>query len=304
MTCDDEIVMQMGGPHDVPDGRYSCDLHIDDLGGQHVEATAVVTGGGRCLLLAGASVAVPCDEGTFLRIGGGVRREGHVDFSVSAVTRDDVELPDLLEATKFVLGRNTGWRRAMSLWANEGGVPLGELVAEVDAGGCAGVSYETFPSVPDALVPGLERLLLEVDNDFLPPLSSRSSATQRSFGCGYYPSMNVRPYLESLLGQRLVTASDGSGLVGFLSWAPSDDGGAYVSTIATSRRLRGSGVGRGLYEAFEAACDARVATLRTWSTNWTHLRLLRELGYEEVSRIANHRGAGVDTVCLSKRLRG
>jgi len=142
----------------------------------------------------------------------------------------------------------------------------------------------------------IEEILEEVDHEFVPPLSQRSSTTQMEFGEG---EGGVSDYLSSLLSQDFILALDRDRIIGFLSYRENFifDGTvfpAYVSTIAVRKGYRRLGVGRKLYE--ELIKKKGRILVRTWAGNFAHERLLKNLGFTLYKELKNHRGKGIDTL--------
>ena len=111
-------------------------------------------------------------------------------------------------------------------------------------------------------------LLAACDNDFVPPLSARSSTTQQSWE-GAAGGDGVAAYAKTLLEQSVALWKQDGRTVGLLSFRP------------------------------EYVCEAlpgRPIALRTWSTNAAQLRLMEKLGFTCVLRLPDDRGPGVDTV--------
>lgn len=158
-----------------------------------------------------------------------------------------------------------------------------------------------------ALHEGVWALLRDVDDEFVPRLSSRSDTVST------VPSVDttLAAYVDALRMESWIVASDSAGVVGVVSfvsgycqpplerWAPS----AYVTTVAVTGARRRQGVATAMYE--KLIIGAREAglpwvTTRTWSTNTSHLGLLRQLGFREVMRMSADREPGVDTVYLAR----
>lgn len=159
----------------------------------------------------------------------------------------------------------------------------------------------------------MHALLLEVDREFVPPLSSRESTLQADLVTAAGSGPGVERYLTALMGQGLlVVGSSGDPFVGFASFIPGHVVHVvdhvplgpyhYLTTIAVAHRARQRGAARALYEALlTTAGHARegVAT-RTWSGNRHHIALLRSLGFAEVIRLQNDRGPEVDTIYFAR----
>jgi GNAT superfamily N-acetyltransferase len=156
-------------------------------------------------------------------------------------------------------------------------------------------------------------LLVEVDHEFVPPLSGREGTTDRDLGDDRANPGMGRPhsYFAVVLAQHAIVATEAGRLVGLMSMilhrrlpelehlSPC----TYISTVAVTAPMRGRGVGRALYEAVLAIPDtwsSPFLVTRTWSTNGTHLPLLAAAGFGEALRIADDRGPGVDTVYYSR----
>ena len=76
----------------------------------------------------------------------------------------------------------------------------------------------------------------------------------------------------------------------------------YVSTLVVSEAARGRGITTYMYNyLFNELYDEANVFTRTWSTNVAHIKILGKFAFEEISRIENHRGNGIDTVYYAKR---
>lgn len=150
-------------------------------------------------------------------------------------------------------------------------------------------------------------LLAACDNDFVPPLSARSSTTQQSWE-GAAGGDGVAAYAKTLLEQSVALWKQDGRTVGLLSFRPEYVCEAlpgrptvcYLSTLCVSPACRGQGLARRIYEAVIAwaheQLPGRPIALRTWSTNAAQLRLMKKLGFTCVLRLPDDRGPGVDTV--------
>lgn len=150
------------------------------------------------------------------------------------------------------------------------------------------------------------RLLREVDEEFCPPLSAR--ADTMSLPAQTDPRQSgVETYYRAVRQEFWLVASSGGSVVGLLSyltylndpsikeWSPS----LYATTVAVSPQARRAGVASTLYvELAEQARRRGVPFLstRTWTTNDSHIGVLRVLGFTEVSRMTDDRGTGIGTV--------
>ncbi|WP_457601573.1 GNAT family N-acetyltransferase [Hydrogenivirga sp.] len=150
----------------------------------------------------------------------------------------------------------------------------------------------------------IEEILEEVDREFVPPLSQRTSTVQMEFAGAGGEGGGTSDYLSSLLSQELLLAIDRDRVIGLLSYRRNFvfEGSvftAYVSTIAVKKGYRRLGVGKALYE--ELLRRERKVLVRTWSGNFAHERLLKNLGFDLYKEIKNHRGKGIDTLYFVHR---
>lgn len=151
------------------------------------------------------------------------------------------------------------------------------------------------------------------DNDFIPPLSKRSSTTQTNLkaeeGAGTSRA-SVRSYLEEMIGQKILVCMEENNLLGFVSFKEnyvSDIYGEeslpniYLSTLILDERARGKGLTKKMYSyLFNDLYPDRNILTRTWSTNIPHIKILSGFDAEEIKRIPNDRGEGIDTVYFAK----
>ena len=286
----------------VPDGAYFCEQIVHRIERQEVKAHAIVHQG-HVTVLAGASVACELTPSVLNESPGLAARRDHVRFRISATLVDDVVLDSMTEATRLVLGRNVGWKTASTLWHDTDGRPIAEVVNVCDDTSGNDLSIVIVPRIDHQLERPVREFLLSVDEDFVPPLSTRTSAQQSHFERRYHPKANVDPYLDSIREQRAVLAMCDDVVAGMLSWEERQWGVAYVSTVAVRRALRGNGIATTMYNAFEASTHCPVARVRTWSDNWGHLKLLRSRGYAETGRSDDDRGYGVGSVYFEKDLK-
>lgn len=177
------------------------------------------------------------------------------------------------------------------------------------------MTIETHDSIPDSLCDRVFALLSACDSEFVPPLSHRMSTSQRNLtpNSESIGENDVSEYFEQMRYQRLIVAlgrdaERDRGLLAFLSYIPSynlpvdahDEETSYITTVCTDPRHRCKGIARQLYLQAEATARTTEMSIRTWSTNASQMHLLAKLGYEEVARIPDDRGEGVDTVYLVK----
>ena len=153
----------------------------------------------------------------------------------------------------------------------------------------------------------IRRLLELADEEFVPPLSARTGTDQRD-GLDDSAGDSLDAYLDAALDHTYILARVDGEVVGGLSFhdgyeIPELEGylpSNYVSTVIVHPDHRRHGYARGLWKrmlrGLPDSCREPYVTTRTWSTNDSHVALLMELGFEEVTRIPDDRGPGLDTV--------
>jgi ribosomal protein S18 acetylase RimI-like enzyme len=154
-------------------------------------------------------------------------------------------------------------------------------------------------------------ILCAVDREYLPPLSTRETIASRALDFQASPG-EPHAYFEEMLRQENVLVTIDSEYAGFMSVKPGhvDDAIAevcpcsYVTTIGVFPAFRRFGVARRLYRAVLEETPPKIASrffvTRTWSTNDAHVRLLGALGFREVKRLRDHRGAGIDSIYFTR----
>ncbi|MEU8134211.1 GNAT family N-acetyltransferase [Streptodolium elevatio] len=166
-------------------------------------------------------------------------------------------------------------------------------------------------TIPITELSELATMFAEVADDFVPPLTSRAGTTQSELR-EQSPGTPVSDrYLKEMLRQDLFMTWHKGRLAGFLSFRTDHHDSRYadlcpclyVSTIAIRRRHRRHGIARSLYrELFDLPAHLPPwVVLRTWSTNHSHLELLRHLGFDGILRLQDDRAPGVDTVYLAAK---
>ena len=141
----------------------------------------------------------------------------------------------------------------------------------------------------------VEFLIEKYEKEFVPPLSERLSAG------GELGGGSLREYINSLSNAKVLAAKKDGRVLGCLCYKIQtvpfvSKPVSLVSTVIVEKSFRSAGVGRALYQ--KALSENKELYVRTWNTNTNHLKLLRSLGFQEVYRIENHRGKGIDTVYL------
>lgn len=147
------------------------------------------------------------------------------------------------------------------------------------------------------------------DNDFVPPLSARSSTVQKNLKNTITSTDGIYKYFLEMEKQEILGAFDEEKLVGFVSFKIdyTDDvikvdniPNIYVSTLVLSQEMRGKGITKVMYDLlFNKLYSSCNIFTRTWSTNVAHTKILSRFGFEELHRKKDDRGAGIDTVYFS-----
>ena len=148
------------------------------------------------------------------------------------------------------------------------------------------------------------------DDEFVPPLSARSSTTQKDLSGGKKNENGIKAYLDGMLGQNMLVCEEGGKICGFVSFKNdytcdciknTDKPNIYISTALVNPDFRGRKITAKMYEyLFNENADKNIFT-RTWSTNIAHTKILLKFGFSELLRIENDRGCGIDTVYYAKR---
>lgn len=161
------------------------------------------------------------------------------------------------------------------------------------------------------LQPIYEKSILEIlvatEQEFVPPLSSRSSTTQKNL-IGSQNIHGIMEYYEQLLHQEFILAIEDETVMGFLTFIPnhslSFEGKNYkcdyVTTIIVSSNFRGRGLAPKMYDAFFDARKGSNFATRTWSTNQSHLKILKDQNFRLIALLPNDRGNNIDTVYYFK----
>ena len=152
-------------------------------------------------------------------------------------------------------------------------------------------------------------MLYASNQDFVPPLSARSSTTQADLSAAISGKDGVLLYFNEMKKQRILVATEYDKLLGFVSYkenytnthiAEDFRPNIYISTLIVKPDARGRHLTQGMYESlFEAYASSYVFT-RTWSTNAAHIRILSKFDFKTFYTLKNDRGPGIDTVYFIK----
>ena len=160
----------------------------------------------------------------------------------------------------------------------------------------------------DFFGPQILEMLQESDQEFVPPLSSRSSTTQQNLASGDTCPEGILQYYNQLQTQTVMAAVEGDRLLTFVSYIENYQNGPvtdtpniYLSTLVMRPEARGKGLTKKLYAYLFDACRPLPVFTRTWSTNAVHIRILDYFGFQTLQVLPDHRGPGIDTVYFVKR---
>lgn len=168
----------------------------------------------------------------------------------------------------------------------------------------------------------VKRLCEEIDNEFVPPLSSRGSTSQVDFK--QIEKSDVTKYVEELKNQSILIAYKGRlrdhksfQLAGFMSFKKDFKiefehkeeemrrPNVYITTIIVDKNYRRQGITSNFYQRIFEQFKGNHIYTRTWETNHDHIRLLERLKFYEQSRIEQDRfdtinDKWVDTIYFHK----
>jgi len=162
----------------------------------------------------------------------------------------------------------------------------------------------------EAFASQMLEMLTASDREFIPPLSARSSTTQKDLSGGESSPEGIQLYFGEMKKQQILGAFEEERLLGWISYRENytcpeigEDTlpNIYLSTLVSRPEARGRGLTRSLYDhLFHTLCPDRNVFTRTWSTNAIHIRILEKFGFRLLCRKVNDRGNGIDTVYFRK----
>jgi len=164
---------------------------------------------------------------------------------------------------------------------------------------------------------GVWEILCECDNEFVPPLSSRNSSSQKDLrlgpgAAGSRVSDKPTAYFEELRKQQFIIAKSDGKVAGFMTFktgyicdALSDFGTSnYITTVCVRKESRRQGILAGMYDMTEnglpAGVDSARISTRTWSQNDAHINALMKRGYSVIKRLPDDRLPGINTLYFGK----
>ncbi|MBE6711893.1 MAG: GNAT family N-acetyltransferase [Ruminococcaceae bacterium] len=156
------------------------------------------------------------------------------------------------------------------------------------------------------LLKSVYELVVLGDQEFIPPLSARSSTTQQTLAGAQ--GNGIDAYFEEMKKQSFVLAFEQDKVVGFMSFRENYENphlpageNLYASTCVVHPDFRGRGMMRSFYEAMIKAFHTRPIYTRTWHENIGHLKVLDRLGFTLLETIENDRGPGIHTVYFGRQ---
>lgn len=162
----------------------------------------------------------------------------------------------------------------------------------------------------------VKALLFECQDEFVPPLSSRSG-TNKPLQIQEGEEVGFETYFKAMAKQHFVLAYDeeledsefgGHKLLGFLTYIPKTsvsffhEEAAYISTVCTTASARGKGVAKAMYAHVGSILHNTDITLKTWSTNYAQINMLPKLGYTMYQQVDHDRGQDIHTVYFCRHV--
>ena len=153
-------------------------------------------------------------------------------------------------------------------------------------------------------------MLKAADEEFVPPLSSRGSTTQKNLSGSEKSEAGIRKYFEEMMKQHIMVALEDKNLLAFVSYKENytnEEIGTeylpniYLSTLVSKPESRGKGLTKKMYAALFNEYETRNICTRTWSTNAPHIKILDYFGFETLCTLKNHRGEEIDTTYFIKK---
>ena len=157
------------------------------------------------------------------------------------------------------------------------------------------------------------QILKECNDDFVPPLSKRSTTFQTDWTNTQDSEEGIKSYFDEIIRQNNVLLKKDGKVIAFLSFKVPYTCEAleayqplcYLTTLCMDKRYRGFKLTPAIYE-YTQECIHRLYPeysigLRTWSTNKAQLHMMEQMGFSCVACLKNDRGEGIDTVYFVKK---
>lgn len=154
------------------------------------------------------------------------------------------------------------------------------------------------------------KMVIAGDDDFVPPLSARSSTTQKDLTSTEKSRDGILSYFEEMKAQRFAVALEDGNLLAFVSYKENYTNNEikdehlpniYLSTLIMKPEARGKGLTQTLYTTLFDAYKERNVLTRTWSTNGAHIHILSKFNFDTLCTLKDDRGEGIDTVYFIKK---
>lgn len=152
-------------------------------------------------------------------------------------------------------------------------------------------------------------MLYAGDEDFIPPLSARSSTTQKDLSSNQKSEDGIVKYFEEMKKQRFMVAEEDGNLLAFVSFRENYQSteitkdylpNIYLSTLIAKPEARGRGLTKSMYAKLFKEYESGYICTRTWSTNIAHIKILDFFGFNLIKTLENDRGPGIGTVYFMK----
>ncbi len=151
----------------------------------------------------------------------------------------------------------------------------------------------------------IKNLLILCDNEFVPKLSDRISTTQTDLDVEKTEMQIPEEYFNAISSQQAILAIENHKVVGFMSFrenyvcehiSEEYSPNIYITTIIVHPQYRNKGIAGMFYSKLMKKFAHHFLFTRTWSTNDSHIRILRAIGFHEHCYLNNDRGENIDTV--------
>ena len=167
------------------------------------------------------------------------------------------------------------------------------------------------PAQKDLYASAIYAVLEACDTDFVPPLSTRFSASDTSFSAKTDIKKGIDAYFKSMMKEEMLAAVEDGKLLGFVTFMTDHTckyidkdsfPNIYICTLLLTPEARGKGVTVKMYtHLFDTLYPHADLYTRTWSTNAAHIRILTRFGFSQIACIENDRGEGIDTIYFGKK---
>ncbi len=158
------------------------------------------------------------------------------------------------------------------------------------------------------------QILCACSNEFVPPLTSRESSTQKNLNGNTTQIEKPYTYFNGMKKQPFLVASIDGQTAAFMTFIHNyhcDELSAigssnYITTVCVSPEFRGKGLLSMFYNYMEhdlpESFRLTYLSTRTWSTNLIQIKSLAKRGYTKATVLKDHRGKGIDTVYFYKQI--